>query len=306
MRLMPIRRVRSRPRGQRLSPRFTLVGRVIVMLIVIGLAPSQLRAQFPPPAVDARAVVTPEWLSPYRDAASRLIGAALESDAAWQRLAYISDTFGNRLSGSPNLEAAIKWAVDEMKKDGLENVHAEPVMVPHWVRGHESLEIVGDTPQPLVMLGLGNSVGTPATGVEAELLVVHNFEELDAQRDRVKGRIVLFNVPFTTYGETVRYPDVGPVARGGAWRGRRSSSVRLGRPAFGHLTPARLQYADGQPQIPAAAVAVEDAARLQRMVDRGTHGAAQAGHGAHISFPTHNPPTSSASCAAASGPTRSW
>ncbi len=269
MRLMPIRRVRSRPRGQRLSPRFTLVGRVIVMLIVIGLAPSQLRAQFPPPAVDARAVVTPEWLSPYRDAASRLIGAALESDAAWQRLAYISDTFGNRLSGSTNLEATIKWAVDEMKKDGLENVRAEPVMVPHWVRGHESLDIVDDTPQPLVMLGLGNSVGTPASGVEAELLVVHNFEELDAQRDRVKGRIVLFNVPFTTYGETVRYRMSGP-SRAGAL-GAVAVLVRAVGPA-GLRTPhtGALQYADSQPQIPAAAVAVEDTARLQRMVDRGT------------------------------------
>ena len=239
------------------------------MLIFIGLAPSQLRAQFPPPAVDARAVVTPEWLSPYRDAASRLIGAALESDAAWQRLAYISDTFGNRLSGSTNLEATIKWAVDEMKKDGLENVRAEPVMVPHWVRGHESLEIVGDTPQPLVMLGLGNSVGTPASGVEAELLVVHNFEELDAQRDRVKGRIVLFNVPFTTYGETVRYRMSGP-SRAAAL-GAVAVLVRAVGPA-GLRTPhtGALQYADSQPQIPAAAVAVEDAARLQRMSDRGT------------------------------------
>src|SRR3954464_4425269 len=138
------------------------------------------------------------------------MGEAMSSDAAWQRLAYLGDTYGNRLSGSPNLEAAIRWAVDERKRDGLENVHAEPVKVPHWVRGRESLEIVGPVPQPLVILGLGNSVGTPATGIEAELVVVHSFEELEAARDRVKGRIVLFNVPFTTYGETVRFRAGGP------------------------------------------------------------------------------------------------
>src|SRR6185295_12033103 len=124
--------------------------------------PAHPAAQFPPPAIDARAAGSPEWLAPYQDPASRLIGASLASDEAWQRLAYIGDTFGNRLSGSPNLEAAIRWAVEEMKKDGLENVHVEPVKVPHWVRGRESLEIAGAIPQPLVILGLGGSVGTPA------------------------------------------------------------------------------------------------------------------------------------------------
>src|SRR6267142_3983443 len=239
------------------------------MPILRPLAIAALLLQFPPPAVDVPRRPAPEWLAPYRDATSRLMGEAVSSDFAWQRLAYIGDTFGHRLSGSPNLEAAIKWAVDEMKRDGLENVHAEPVKVPHWVRGRESLEIVGAIPQPLVMLGLGNSVGTPAAGLEAELLVVHSFEELDAARDRVKGRIVLFNVPFTSYGETVRFRAAGPSRAGSL--GAVAALVRAVGPA-GLRTPhtGALTYADGQPQIPAAAVTTEDAARLQRMLDRGT------------------------------------
>jgi carboxypeptidase Q len=225
--------------------------------------------QFPPPSVDVSRPAAPPWLAPYHDSAARLIGEALSSDAAWQRLAYVSDTFGNRLSGSPNLEAAIKWAVEEMKRDGLENVHTEAVKVPHWVRGRESLEIVGPLPQPLVMLGLGNSAGTPASGIEAELLVVHSFEELDAARDRVKGKIVLFNVPFTNYGDTVRFRAGGP-SRAGSM-GAVAVLVRSVGPA-GLRTPhtGALTYAEGQPQIPGAAVSAEDAARLQRMVDRGT------------------------------------
>ena len=226
-------------------------------------------AQFPAPAVDTRRTLSPDWVSPYREPAARLIGESIATDAAWQRLAYLSDTFGSRLSGSPNLDAAIRWAVDEMKRDGLENVHTEPVKVPHWVRGHESLEIVGPVPQPLVILGLGNSVGTPAAGIEADLVVVRSFEELEAARDRVKGRIVLFNVPFTTYGETVRFRTNGP-SRAGALGGV-AALVRAVGPA-GLRTPhtGTLVYTEGQPQIPAAAVTTEDAARLQRMVDRGT------------------------------------
>ena len=225
--------------------------------------------QFPPPAVDVPKRAAPAWLAPYREPASRLIGEAVASDFAWQRLAYLGDTFGPRLSGSPNLDAAIRWAVEEMKRDGLENVHTEPVKVPHWVRGRESLEIVGAFPQPLVMLGLGNSIGTPPAGIEADLLVVRNYEELDAAREKVRGRIVLFNVPFTTYGETVRFRAEGPSRV--AMLGGAAMLIRAVGPA-GLRTPhtGALSYTDGQPQIPAAAISHEDAARLQRMVDRGT------------------------------------
>jgi len=235
---------------------------VLALLIVHGL-------QFPPPAVDVPKRAAPEWLAPYRDAAGRLLGEAVATDAAWQRLAYLGDTYGNRISGSPNLEAAIKWAIEEMKRDGLENVHAEAVKVPRWVRGRESLEILGPIPQPLVVLGLGNSVGTPPAGIEADLLVVHSFEELDAARDRVKGRIVLFNVPFTTYGDTVRFRAAGPSRA--ATLGAVAVLVRSVGPA-GLRTPhtGALSYTEGQPQIPGAAVTTEDAARLERMVNRGT------------------------------------
>jgi len=233
------------------------------------LAFALVLAQFPPPAVDVPTRPASGWLDPYRDAASRLTGEALSSDFAWQRLALIGDTFGNRLSGSPNLDAAIAWAVAEMKKDGLENVHTEPVKVPHWVRGRESLEIAGPIPQPLVILGLGNSVGTPAAGVAAELLIVHSFEELDTAGARVKGKIVLFNVPFTNYGDTVRFRTTGP-SRAAAL-GAVATLVRAVGPA-GLRTPhtGTLTYADDAPKIPAAALTTEDTARLQRMVDRGT------------------------------------
>jgi carboxypeptidase Q len=236
----------------------------------LALSLAVLLFQFPPPAVDTpKLAAGPAWLTPFREPAARLLGEAVSNDAAWQRLALLGDTFGNRLSGSPNLEAAIQWAVEEMKKDGLENVHTEPVKVPHWVRGHESLEIAGPIPQPLVMLGLGNSIGTPPAGIEAELLVVHSFDELEAAGARTRGKIVLFNVPFTTYGDTVRFRTTGP-SRAGTL-GAVAMLVRsVGPPGLRLPHTGTLTYADGQPQIPAAAVTTEDAARLQRMVDRGT------------------------------------
>src|SRR4029450_6084641 len=68
-----------------------------------------------------RAASSPSWLEPYREPAARLIGEATGSTFAWQRLAVLTDSIGHRLSGSAALDRAVQWAVDEMKRDGLEN-----------------------------------------------------------------------------------------------------------------------------------------------------------------------------------------
>ena len=95
----------------------------VALIAALILAPLSLPASAVEPTV-------PPWLEPYREPASRLIGAALADSFAWHRLAELTDTIGHRLSGSPELERAIAWAVDEMKRDGLENVQTEKVMVP--------------------------------------------------------------------------------------------------------------------------------------------------------------------------------
>src|SRR5215210_6333418 len=212
---------------------------------------------------------SPAWLDVYKEPAARLIREAMSSRFAWERLAVLGDTFGNRLSGSQSLEDAIQWAAQEMKKDGLEQVRTDPVTVPHWVRGHESLEITAPRLLPMVMLGLGNSVSTPPEGIEAEIEIVRSFEELDAAGNGAKGRIVVFNVPFTTYSETVQYRSSGP-SRAAAL-GAVAALVRsVGPPGLRLPHTGTLRYTDGAPRIPAAAITSEDADQLQRMHDRGT------------------------------------
>jgi carboxypeptidase Q len=210
---------------------------------------------------------TQAWLEPYRPIAQRLISESRATEFAWQRLAEVTDTYGPRLSGSENLEKAIDWAVAAMQQDGLENVHKEPVMVPKWVRGRESLELVEPVRQPLAMLGLGDSIGTPDGGVEAGVVVVKNFDELAARAADVKGRIVLFNAAFTNYGETVAYRASGP-SRAAAL-GAVAVLVRSVGPK-GLRTPhtgATVYEAGGQ-AVPAAAIPAEDADRFQRLQDR--------------------------------------
>jgi carboxypeptidase Q len=213
----------------------------------------------PPPTVS---------IDKYRATAGRIIGAALVSDHAYTRLSHLTDHIGHRISGSQALERAIEWALAEMKRDGLDNVRGEKVMVPHWVRGEESLEMTTPRPMKLAMLGLGNSVGTPAEGITADAVVVRNFAELDALGEKVRGKIVVYNAPFTNYGATVQYRGFGAsrAARYGAVAAlvRSITPVSLQSPHTGALN-----YDQGQPKIPSAAISIEAAELLQRMQDRG-------------------------------------
>ena len=231
---------------------------LLVLTAVLALSSSgNVRAQSKTP-----------WLAHYREPAARLVAEATANAFAWQRLAVLTDTFGHRLSGSPQLERAIQWAADEMKRDGLENVHIEPVMVPKWVRGRERADIVQPAQHALAMLGLGDSVGTPAEGIEAEVLVVQSFAELDAKSALAKGRIVFLNVPFTNYGDSRLFRMSGPSRA--AQHGAVATLIRSIGPTGLRLPHTGvLQYRTDAPKIPAAAVAAEDADLLQRMANRG-------------------------------------
>jgi len=206
----------------------------------------------------------------HRVAAERLIGAALASDHAYLRLSQLCDGIGHRLSGSRSLERAVEWAAASMREDGLERVRLQRVRVPVWVRGEERAEMVSPGPQRLSILGLGRSIGTPPGGITAEVVVVSSFAELDAlPAEQVRGKIVLYDVPFTRYGETVRYRGDG--ARRAAARGAVAVLVRSVGPVSLRTphTGAMQAYVDSVPKIPGAAVTIEDATMMRRLLARG-------------------------------------
>ena len=211
---------------------------------------------------------THSFLAPIRADADRLIKAATADDFAWRRLAELTDTFGARLSGSPNLARAVQWSVQTMKADGLENVHAEPVMVPRWVRGREHAEIVEPPHHDLAVLGLGGTVATPTGGLEADLLVVSSFDDLRSRAAEARGKIVLFDVAYGGYAETVTYRNGG--ARAAAQAGAVGMLVRsIGPMGLRTTHTGSVNYVPEVPAIPAAAIASEDASRLVRLARSG-------------------------------------
>ncbi len=217
---------------------------------------------------------------------SRVQQAALTSDYGYQRAAYLSDNIGPRLSGSPQFQQAAEYISKQMRDLGLE-VTMEKVMVPHWVRGVESAQLVEfpgqapNTTQKMVVTALGGSVATPADGIVAPVVVVHNTDELNhLGRESVAGKIVLFDEHFDermaaegygldAYGEAVQYRSSGPSEA--AKLGAVAALVRsAGRGSFRLPHTGGTHYTKGVPKIPAGALTAEDADLLQRLSNQGT------------------------------------
>lgn len=218
----------------------------------------------------------PTLTAQYRHAVERITKAVARENDAYDKLEELCLTIGHRLSGSEQLERAVQWALRRLKQDGQENVRGEKVMVPHWVRGHESAQMLKPRHETLHILGLGGSVGTGPDGLTGEVVVVADEEELEALGDRAKGKIVLFNNPMPTYhadrgagyGKTVRFRSNG--ARLASEKGaiaclvRSVTSKSLRSPHTGAM-----RYGNAKVKIPAAAVSVEDAELMARLQERG-------------------------------------
>ena len=204
----------------------------------------------------------------YTDISLRIISKALSDSTAYNRLAYVCDNFGPRLSGSKNLEDAINWIIKEMKKDSLNNVSGERVKVPVWIRGQESVKLIRPFKKQMEILGLGGSVSTPKAGITADVIVVKDFDELNRKRNDIIGKIVLFNAEFKTYGETVKYRYSG--ASEAAKYGARGSLIRsIGPWSMNTPHTGVMAYDDEYKKIPHAALTMEDAMMMQRIYDRG-------------------------------------
>jgi carboxypeptidase Q len=205
----------------------------------------------------------------YEDDIDKIIEASTKSTVGWERLEHLCNNYANRLSGSHQLERAISWIYEEMTADGLHNVQKQEVFVPNWKRHYESAKVVFPMEYDLTMMGLGGSVPTAQEGITAEVLVVRDKDELERRKDEAKGKIVLFNAPFVSYGQTVQYRFYG--AQWAAEAGAIASLIRSVSPTgMDNPHTGMMAYVDSLPKIPHAAITLEGAELLQRYQDNGT------------------------------------
>jgi len=200
---------------------------------------------------------------------------ALADDTAYELVRSLTTEVGPRLAGSPGDAKAVAWSVEKLEALGFSNVRAEPVTVPRWIRGEARAEITAPWPQALATAALGGSIGTPAEGIEAEVVPVTTLEELKVQpRERIEGRIVFFTARMersrdgSGYGKTVP-----PRSSGAAEAAKLGAVAMVMRPAGTSVsrTPhtGAQRWADGIPPIPAFALTNTDADMLEQQLASG-------------------------------------
>ncbi|WP_433967458.1 M20/M25/M40 family metallo-hydrolase [Tunturiibacter gelidiferens] len=242
-------------------------------LLFVQTGMAQMGAPDTPPPVSMPGINGP-LAAKYKADADRILRAGETDDDGYVALTYLCVHIGKRLSGSPQLNTAVEWGAELMRKAGLQNVTVQPVMVPHWVRGNESATMTykgesGSITRQLHMLGLGMSVGTPKDGLTADAVFVPSFAALDAMTpEQVKGKIVVFNPGWHGYGANVTYRALGPskaAAKGAVGVLVRSATgLAMQTPHTGSL-----YYDEKVTKIPAAAISIEDALMIERLCKEG-------------------------------------
>src|SRR5689334_18155288 len=215
----------------------------------------------------------------YSAAANRLIAAGLTGTKSFDLLTELSAGIGPRLSGSPGAASAVAWGRKKMEELGFTNVHLEPVMVPHWVRGkveEGTLTAPGRKNVKLSLCALGGSIATPPGGVAGEVVEVTSFDELRGLGDRARGKIILFNRPmdprkfntFEAYGGAVDQRGSGAseaAKAGGIAALVRSMTMRDDDvPHTGAM-----HYADSTAKVPTAALGARSADLIDSLLRAG-------------------------------------
>ena len=257
---------------------------ICLSFLFLLVPPARIPAQ-PPVAMSSPSATPAVFSLQTLSELKQLQQAALDSDYAYRQVAHLANNIGPRLSGSAQAAKAVEYVAGELKALGC-NVQLEKTIVPHWVRGEETAALVqfpgqaSNTTQKVILCALGGSVATPESGIEAEVIVANNFDELKLMpRERVVGKIVLFNYPFDkrmaaggrsfeAYDQAVVYRSDGPSAA--ARQGAVACLIRSVGSADYRLPHTGLtDYATDAPKIPAGAVTAEDADLIANLVRQG-------------------------------------
>ena len=209
----------------------------------------------------------------------KIYNEALSSGESYERLDYLSNQIGGRLSGSINYERSVKWGKEELDLIGLDSVWLQPVMTPKWVRGAPEYAHIESSPGNTISVpiaALGGSISTPSIGISSNVIEVKSFDELNnIGKDSINGKIIFFNRKmdptlintFQSYGGSVNQRTQGAAIA--AKFGAIGVIVRSMTTTLDDYPHTGSMYYDGlrlNERIPAAAISTNGAELLSSML----------------------------------------
>ena len=207
--------------------------------------------------------------------ASQLREQGLRGNLAYELMESLVRQVGARQAGSANDARAVQWALAQLARLGFSNVRAEPVELVTWQRGAASARLLAPHARELVVTGLGNTVGTPDGGIEAELAWYPDLAALRADASgRARGRIVFIDEKTERTRDASGYSrSILSRVRGAIEAGRHGAlavAIRsLGTDHDPIAHTGSMRYDPSVPAIPAVAVSVPDADWIAERAGRG-------------------------------------
>src|SRR3984893_7318118 len=140
---------------------------------------------------------SPDERSPFAAADAQIIGEIQNHSEVMANLDELSQSIGQRMTGSPQLKHAHDWTKEKCAEYGLTNVHLEPWTIARsWTRGTAHARIVSPAVHPLTIASAGWSPGT--NGVVRGPVVYFDAktkEYFEKFRGKLKGAIVIYQEP---------------------------------------------------------------------------------------------------------------
>ncbi len=209
----------------------------------------------------------------------KIVDETMTHSTAYENLRKLCKQAGPRLSGSPAFAKAVSLVSAMMKVINPDTVYLQQCMVPHWVRGEKErgqIILSGGKKYDLNLCALGNSVGTGAKGITADIVEINSMQQLiQLGSNGIKGKIVFFNFPMNpTYIRTFRaYGESGVSrTRGPSLAGKYGAVGAMVRSLASNLNDyphtGTTVYNDSFPKIPAVAISTNDAEYLSSQLKR--------------------------------------
>jgi carboxypeptidase Q len=117
-----------------------------------------------------------------------------QNSKVMETVSYLTDVYGPRLSGSPNLKAASEWSRDRLAEWGLANAHLEPwgTFGRGWSVKKISVEMVAPQYMPIIAYPKAwtPSTSSPVRG-KPMVVDVKTKEDFNKYRGKLRGAIVM-------------------------------------------------------------------------------------------------------------------
>ena len=190
------KRQERRTPGGAMRSHSVLIGPTLLLSVIatsLSVLPLGALTQVTSPQENAGGEVAVDW-----DVVAQIREEGLQRSQIANTLSYMADVLGARLTNSIAMDKAQRWAVEEMKRIGLNGINREPFMEygVSWDNEYVSIHLLEPDYQPMVGYPIAHTPGTNGKQeLQAIIADVRTRQDLETLEGKIRGMAVLSTPP---------------------------------------------------------------------------------------------------------------